>query len=219
MNFNTEVNLDMTVRITGRDQVTGVDLLKLNALFKAVEDMGGTITLPNPIPANPDFINCTYDANMLSYTGGTVDIGNGVAAGLVAGFNFPVGATVTFELNKPSHEQMFLSFGTEATHTQSIPNEALTVGFMSPQALTLQILEQGNFLDSVSIAATDIYKIVATKSSETTVSLSFYDSQNAPLKTYEAVDISTNRIWLAVALASQESVFTANIQVATQAET
>lgn len=217
MNFETEVNLDMTVRITGRDQVTGTDLLKLNALIKAVEDMGGTITLPEP--ANPDFINCSYDGDVLSYTGGTVDIGNGVAVGLVAGFNFPVGATATFELNKPSHEQMFLSFGTEATQTQSISNEALTVGFMSPQALTLQILEHGNFLDSVSIATTDIYKIVATRSSETTVSLNFYDSQNAPLKTYEAVDISTNRIWLAAALVSQESVFTANIQVATQAET
>ena len=39
MNFeiSTEVNLDMTVRITGRDQATGADVLKLNAKIESIK--------------------------------------------------------------------------------------------------------------------------------------------------------------------------------------
>ncbi|WP_151777300.1 hypothetical protein [Acinetobacter brisouii] len=46
MSFQAEVNLEMTVRISSRDQVTGADVLKLNALFAAVEALGGVINLP-----------------------------------------------------------------------------------------------------------------------------------------------------------------------------
>lgn len=46
MSSQAEVNLEMTVRISSRDQVTGADVLKLNALFAAVEALGGVINLP-----------------------------------------------------------------------------------------------------------------------------------------------------------------------------
>lgn len=219
LNIQTEVNLDMTVRITGRDQVTGADLLKLNALFKAVEDMGGTITLPNPIPANPNFINCTYDANVLSYIGGTVNLGGDDVAGLLSAMNFPVGAVATFELNKTSHEQMFLSFGSETAQAQNDRNDALTISYFSPAALTLNISKQGYDLASVRLDEIVAYKIVATRPTETIVLLNFYNPADELIGTYEETNIDASRLWLGVALASQEAVFTANIQVATQAET
>ena len=63
MSSQAEVNLEMTVRISSRDQVTGADVLKLNALFAAVEALGGVIELPTNTDGSSDLIQIT-DVNI-----------------------------------------------------------------------------------------------------------------------------------------------------------
>lgn len=219
LNIQTEVNLDMTVRITGRDQVTGEFIGKLNALFETVESLGGTINYPNPTtPVTPDFINCTYDGDVLSYTGGTVDIGDMTVAGLVGAMDFPVGATARFRLSKTSHEQMLLSFGTANAQVQNDRNNALTISSVSPSALTLQISKHGNDLEPVRLDEIDAYKITAHRATATSVLLNFYDSADELLGTREVMDVEANRFWLGVTLASEQSVFTSEIFISTPAE-
>jgi hypothetical protein len=67
MSFQAEVNLEMTVRISSRDQVTGADVLKLNALFAAVEALGGVIELPTNTDGSSDLIQIT-DVNIYPNT-------------------------------------------------------------------------------------------------------------------------------------------------------
>ena len=67
MSSQAEVNLEMTVRISSRDQVTGADVLKPNALFAAVEALGGVIKLPTNTDGSSDLIQIT-DVNIAAGT-------------------------------------------------------------------------------------------------------------------------------------------------------
>lgn len=79
LQVQTNLEVNMTVRITSRDQVTGEDQLKLNALFKAVEDLGGVIDYPpatntdNGNSGSSTFdtlVNATQVGQTIQYTGG-----------------------------------------------------------------------------------------------------------------------------------------------------
>lgn len=72
----------MTVRITSRDQITGADKGKLNALFAAVEALGGTIDYSNgnepaetePLPNGWQVSNANYANQSLNYNGGLIEL-------------------------------------------------------------------------------------------------------------------------------------------------
>lgn len=44
MSLKTEMDVQVTLNITGRDEATGATIDKLNALFAAVKALGGTTT-------------------------------------------------------------------------------------------------------------------------------------------------------------------------------
>ena len=67
MTFQTEVQSDMTVRITGRDQVTGADIGKLNSLFEAVEALGGVVTVPTEPTELIEITDVSIDPNAVIY--------------------------------------------------------------------------------------------------------------------------------------------------------
>lgn len=75
MSLKTEVELDMTVRITGRDEATGEMVNKLNALFVAVEKLGGVIQVDpkdqTPTPTEDNSTN-QQDTNLTPITDITI---------------------------------------------------------------------------------------------------------------------------------------------------
>nr|WP_298892227.1 hypothetical protein [uncultured Acinetobacter sp.] len=86
MNFSTQADLDMSIQITGRDQMTGEDIAKLNALFAAVEGLGGVIEYPPAVDTHGwTLTNATLVNNTLTYTGGTLSNGQ---AGLTAEYAY-----------------------------------------------------------------------------------------------------------------------------------
>lgn len=86
MNFSVQADLNMGIQITGRDQMTGEDIAKLNALFAAVEGLGGVINYPQDgsqggdLPVGWTFTNATYADDTATWDGvGTVEF-DGVGA-------------------------------------------------------------------------------------------------------------------------------------------
>lgn len=104
-NINTEVNLDMTVRITGRDQVTGADLQKLNAALAAIEALGGVIDYPPVIipESQVTLTNCSYENGLLTYTGGSVDFGFVFGTEKAFGLSKPIAAGYCYAFDLPAY--------------------------------------------------------------------------------------------------------------------
>ena len=231
MNFeiNTEVNLDMTVRITGRDQATGADILKLNALFKAVEDLGGTITLPednggsgnnggNNNSGGWELTNATLENGVLTYTGGSFEeegMGNTIN-GLFAKKSLSIGERVTCGFKFASSQITGFKFAVDyGTKTGPYSDEG---GLILQQNLDARLIAGRDWLDEFKVELQDntTYQANIERISSESVNLSIYDQSGNLIKEREVViGYETNRVWLLVQFADANTTF--STQLTTQA--
>ena len=231
MNFeiSTEVNLDMTVRITGRDQATGADILKLNALFKAVEDLGGTITLPednggsgnnggNNNSGGWELTNATLENGVLTYTGGSFEeegMGNTIN-GLFAKKSLSIGERVTCGFKFASSQITGFKFAVDyGTKTGPYSDEG---GLILQQNLDARLIAGRDWLDEFKVELQDntTYQANIERISSESVNLSIYDQSGNLIKEREVViGYETNRVWLLVQFADANTTF--STQLTTQA--
>jgi len=218
MNFNTEVNLDMTVRITGRDQVTGADLLKLNALFKAVEDMGGTITLPElePIPNTSwELTNATLANGVLTYAGGTFEEeGTGSTFnGLFAKKSLAIGESVTVGFKFSSADITYLAFAVD-DGVKSGSNSDFGAVIMQDQ-LAARLIAGRDWLDEHKVDLQDntTYTARIERTAIDTVVLSVSDLNNNVLKerTVTILEADLKRVWLSAHFSNVSTVFSTEL--------
>lgn len=227
MNFeiSTEVNLDMTVRITGRDQATGADLLKLNALFKAVEDLGGTITLPednggsgnnggNNNSGGWELTNATLENGILTYTGGSfVEEGMGYSiSGLFAKKNLSIGESVTCGFKFASSQITGFKFAVDyGVKTGAYSDEG---GLILQQNLDARLIAGRDWLDEFKVELQDntTYKAKISRNSNESVNLSIYDQSGNLIKERDVViGYATNRVWLLVQFADANAAFSTEL--------
>lgn len=234
MNFDvsTEVNFDMTVRITGRDQATGQDVAKLNALFKAVEDLGGTITLPDPNNGGSgngnnggnnnsggwELTNATLENGVLTYTGGTLEeegISNTLNA-LFAKKSLSIGERVTCGFKFASGQITGFKFAADyGTKTGPYSDEG---GLILQQNLDARLIAGRDWLDEFKVELQDntTYQANIERISSESVNLSIYDQSGNLIKEREVViGYATNRVWLLVQFADANTTF--STQLTTQA--
>lgn len=217
MNFETEVNLDMTVRITGRDQVTGTDLLKLNALFKAVEDMGGTITLPEPIPNNTswELTNATLANGVLTYAGGTFEEeGTGSTFnGLFAKKSLAIGESVIVGFKFSSGDITYLAFAVD-DGVKSGSNSDFGAVIMQDQ-LAARLIAGRDWLDEHKVDLQDntTYTARIERTAIDTVVLSVSDLNNNVLKerTVTILEADLKRVWLSAHFSNVSTVFSTEL--------
>lgn len=216
--IQTEVNLDMTVRITGRDQVTGADIGKLNALIEAIESLGGTINYPNPTtPATPDFINCTFDGYTLTYTGGVFDFndGHGAVPALVFPFNLmPINVIGSFSFSKSAYQSFMICIDDGSTPIGIKNSQSLFISQSNEASATtgeIQVFKNDVLDQSIDISALTDFRLNLNRIAEQRVSVNvkqpnFQDIGNPT--TME--DLNIQRGWLAVKLTAVNSVFSIN---------
>lgn len=232
MNFeiSTEVNLDMTVRITGRDQATGADILKLNALFKAVEDLGGTITLPednggsgnnggNNNSGGWELTNATLENGVLTYTGGSFEeegMGNTIN-GLFAKKSLSIGERVTCGFKFASGQITGFKFAADyGVKTGPYSDEG---GLIFQQNLDARLIAGRDWLDEFKVELQDntTYQAHIDRISSESVNLSIYDQNGYLIKDRDVViGYETNRVWLLVQFADANTTF--STQLTTQAQ-
>lgn len=227
MNFeiSTEVNLDMTVRITGRDQATGADVLKLNALFKAVEDLGGTITLPednggsgnnggNNNSGNWDLTNATLSNGVITYTGGSFEeegTGNTIN-GLFAKKSLSIGERATVGFKFASGVITGFAFAVDyGVKTGQYSDEGAVI---FQHNLAVRLIAGRDWLDEFKADLQDntTYQASIERISSQAVNLSVYDQSGNLIKEREVViGYETNRVWLLVQLASSDTAFSTEL--------
>lgn len=233
MNFDvsTEVNFDMTVRITGRDQATGQDIGKLNALFKAVEDLGGTIILPDPNNGGSgngnngnnnsgswELTNATLENGILTYTGGSFEEeGMGYAiSGLFAKKSLSTGERVTCGFKFASGQITGFKFAVDyGVKTGAYSDEG---GLILQQNLDARLIAGRDWLDEFKVELQDntTYQASIERISGEAVNLSIYDQSGNLIKEREVViGYATNRVWLLVQFADANTTF--STQLTTQA--
>lgn len=223
MNFeiNTEVNLDMTVRITGRDQATGADVLKLNALFKAVEDLGGTITLPEPETPNIngwELTNATLSNGIITYTGGSFEEEgtSNTVNGLFAKRSLSVGERATVGFKFASGVITGFTFAVDyGVKTSQYSDEGAVI---LQHNLAVRLIAGRDWLDEFKADLQDnmTYRASIERISSEAVRLSISDLEGNLIKERDVViGFETNRVWLLVQLANSETAF--STQLTTQA--
>lgn len=229
MNFDvsTEVNFDMTVRITGRDQATGQDVAKLNALFKAVEDLGGNIILPDPNGGSGngnnggnnnsggwELTNATLENGILTYTGGSFEEeGMGYAiSGLFAKKNLSIGESVTCGFKFASGQITGFKFAVDyGTKTGPYSDEG---GLILQQNLDARLIAGRDWLDEFKVELQDntTYQANIERISSESVNLSIYDQSGNLIKEREVViGYETNRVWLLVQFADANTTFSTQL--------
>jgi hypothetical protein len=233
MNFDvsTEVNLDMTVRITGRDQATGQDIAKLNALMKAVEDLGGTITLPdsnggsgngnnggNNNSGGWELTNATLENGVLTYMGGTLKEEGTVNTlnALFAKKSLSIGERVTCGFKFASGQITGFKFAVDyGVKTSSYSDEG---GLILQQNLDARLIAGRDWLDEFKVELQDntTYQAYIDRISSESVNLSIYDQNGNLIKDRDVViGYETNRVWLLVQFADSNTTF--STQLTTQA--
>ncbi len=217
LNIQTEVNLDMTVRITGRDQVTGEFIGKLNALFEAVESLGGTINYPSPTtPVNPQLINCTYNGNSLTYTGGVIDFndGQGAVPALLFPFELTVNETAIFKLSKGAYESLMLSVDDGSTVTGVQNSTSLFISHSNEVAAAtneMQMFKNDVLDQSVDLSAFTDFNLNVRRYAEMGVLAYVRGSDFEEIGTTTEMDnLNVQRGWLAVKFAAPTSNFSIN---------
>ena len=217
LNIQTEVNLDMTVRITGRDRVTGADIGKINALIEAIESLGGTINYPNPTtPVNPQLINCTYNGNSLTYTGGVIDFndGQGAVPALIFPFEIPVNVTASFQVSKAMYESFMLSVDDGSTVMGFKNNTSLFISHSNEVIAAsneIQMFKNDVLDQSIDISALTDFRLNVRRFSETGVLAHVLGSDFQDIGSVtEMNDLNIQYGWLAVKLATPTSNFSIN---------
>ena len=217
LNIQTEVNLDMTVRITGRDQVTGADIGKLNALFEAVESLGGTINYPNPSePTNQNFINCTYNGYSLTYTGGVIDFndGQGAVPALLFPFELTINETAIFKLSNGAYESLMLSVDDGSTVMGFKNSTSLFISHSNEVAAATNEMQMfKNFVldQSIDISAFTDFNLNVRRYAEMGVLAYVRGSDFEEIgATTEMDNLNVQRGWLAVKFAAPTSNFSIN---------
>ena len=216
--IQTEVNLDMTVRITGRDQVTGADIGKLNALIEAIESLGGTINYPNPTtPATPDFINCTFDGYTLTYTGGVFDFndGHGAVPALVAQFDLmPINVIGSFAFSKSAYESFMICIDDGTTPLGIKNSQSLFISQSNEASATtgeIQMFKNDVLDQSIDISALTDFRLNLHRIAEQRVSVNVKQPNFQDIGNPTAMeDLNIQRGWLAVKLATVNSAFSMN---------
>lgn len=232
MNFeiSTEVNLDMTVRITGRDQATGADVLKLNALFKAVEDLGGTITLPednggsgnnggNNNSGDWELTNATVANGILTYTGGAFEeegTGN-TYNGLFAKKSLAIGESATVGFKFASADITYLAFAVDDGVKFGSYSDLGAVIFQ--YELAARLISGRDWLDEHKVDLQDntTYTARIERTAIDTVVLSVFDLNNNLLKEriVTIAEADLKRIWLSAHFASVSTVFSTELTTQT----
>lgn len=228
MNFeiSTEVNLDMTVRITGRDQATGADVLKLNALFKAVEDLGGTITLPednggsgnnggNNNSGDWELTNATLANGVISYTGGSFEeegTGN-TYSGLFAKKSLAIGESATVGFKFASADITYLAFAVDNGFKSGDWGDHSAVIWQHVLAARLFSGREWSDEYKVDLQDNTTYKAIIARTAIDTVVLSVSDLNNNLLKerTVTLAEADLNRVWLSARFANVNTVFSTEL--------
>lgn len=221
MNFeiSTEVNLDMTVRITGRDQATGADVLKLNALFKAVEDLGGTITLPEPEPTPNingwELTNATLANGILTYTGGAFEEeGTGSTYnGLFAKKSLAIGESATVGFKFASADITYLAFAVDDGVKSGSYSDFSAVIYQ--HNLAARLIAVRDWLDEHKVDLQDntTYTARIERTAIDTVVLTVSDLSGNLLKerTVTIAEADLNRVWLSAHFANVNTVFSTEL--------
>ena len=228
MNFeiSTEVNLDMTVRITGRDQATGADVLKLNALFKAVEDLGGTITLPednggsgnnggNNNSGDWELTNATLANGVISYTGGSFEeegTGN-TYSGLFAKKSLAIGESATVGFKFASADITYLAFAVDNGFKSGDWGDHSAVIWQHVLAARLFSGREWSDEYKVDLQDNTTYTARIERTAIDTVVLSVSDLNNNLLKerTVTIAEADLNRVWLSAHFANVNTVFSTEL--------
>lgn len=220
MNFeiSTEVNLDMTVRITGRDQATGADVLKLNALFKAVEDLGGTITLPEPETPNIngwELTNATLANGVLTYTGGIFEEeGTGSTYnGLFVKKSLAIGESATVGFKFASADITYLAFAVDDGVKSGSYSDFSAVILQNNLAARLIAVRDWSDEHKVDLQDNTTYTARIERTAIDTVVLSVSDLSNNLLKerTVTIAEADLNRVWLSAHFANVNTVFSTEL--------
>lgn len=236
MNFeiSTEVNLDMTVRITGRDQATGQDVAKLNALFKAVEDLGGTITLPDPNNGGSgngnndgngnsggwELTNATLENGVLTYTGGSFEEEgtDNTYNGLFAKKSLEIGETATVGFKFASADITYFAFAVDYGTKYGSWSDQGAVIFQ--KELAARLTSGRDWLDEYKVDLQDntTYTARIERTAIDTVVLTVSDLSGNLLKerTVTIAEADLNRVWLSVHFANVNTVF--STELTTQAK-
>lgn len=231
MNFeiSTEVNLDMTVRITGRDQATGADILKLNALFKAVEDLSGTITLPednggsgnnggNNNSGDWELTNATLENGILTYTGGSfVEEGTGSTYnGLFAKKSLAIGEYATVGFKFASADITYLAFAVDYGVKSGSYSDFSAVILQNNLAARLIAVRDWSDEHKVDLQDNTTYTARIGRTAIDTVVLSVFDLSNNLLKerTVTIAEADLNRVWLSAHFANVNTVFSTELTTA-----
>ncbi|ENX02655.1 hypothetical protein F900_01101 [Acinetobacter modestus] len=224
MNFeiNTEVNLDMTVRITGRDQATGADVLKLNALFKAVEDLGGTITLPEPETPNNngwELTNAVLVNGVISYTGGLFEEeGTGSTYnGLFAKKSLAIGESATVGFKFASADITYFAFAVDDGTKYGSWGDLGAVIFQNELAARLISGRDWSDEHKVDLQDNTTYTARIERTAIDTVVLSVSDLNNNLLKEriVTIAEADLKRIWLSAHFANVSTVFSTELTTQT----
>ena len=228
MNFeiSTEVNLDMTVRITGRDQATGQDIAKLNALMKAVEDLGGTITLPdsnnggNNNAGGWELTNATLADGVLTYTGGIFEEeGTGSTYnGLFAKKSLAIGESARVGFKFASADITYLAFAVDDGVKSGSYSDFSAVILQNNLAARLIAVRDWSDEHKVELQDNTTYTARIERTAIDTVVLSVSDLNNNLLKerTVTIAEADLNRIWLSAHFANVNTVF--STELTTQAK-
>jgi hypothetical protein len=236
MNFDvsTEVNLDMTVRITGRDQATGQDIAKLNALMKAVEDLGGTITLPdsnnggsgngnnggNNNSGGWELTNATLENGVLTYTGGIFEEeGTGSTYnGLFAKKSLGIGESATVGFKFASADITYLAFAVDDGVKSGSYSDFSAVILQNNLAARLIAVRDWSDEHKVDLQDNTTYTARIDRTAIDTVVLSVFDLSNNLLKEriVTIAEADLKRIWLSTHFANVNTVF--STELTTQAK-
>ncbi|WAU72897.1 hypothetical protein [Acinetobacter sp. TR11] len=222
MNFeiSTEVNLDMTVRITGRDQATGQDIAKLNALMKAVEDLGGTITLPDSNGGNNnasgwELTNASLANGVLTYTGGIFEEeGTGSTFnGLFVKKSLAVGESATVGFKFASADITYLAFAVDDGVKSGSYSDFSAVILQNNLAARLVANRDWSDEHKVDLLDNTTYTARIERTAIDTVALSVSDLNNNLLKerTVTIAEADLNRVWLSAHFANVNTVFSTEL--------
>lgn len=220
MNFeiSTEVNLDMTVRITGRDQATGQDIAKLNALMKAVEDLGGTITLPEPETPNIngwELTNATLTNGVLTYTGGIFEEeGTGSTYnGLFAKKSLAIGESARVGFKFASADITYLAFAVDDGVKSGSYSDFSAVILQNNLAARLIAVRDWSDEHKVDLQDNTTYTARIERTAIDTVVLSVFDLNNNLLKEriVTIAEADLKRIWLSAHFANVNTVFSTEL--------
>lgn len=227
MNFDvsTEVNLDMTVRITGRDQATGQDIAKLNALMKAVEDLGGTITLPDSNGGNNnaggwELTNATLANGILTYTGAAFEeegTGN-TYNGLFAKKSLAIGESATVGFKFASADITYLAFAVDNGVKSGSYSDFSAVIYQHNLAARLIAVRDWSDEHKVDLQDNTTYTARIERTAIDTVVLTISDLSGNLLKerTVTIAEADLNRVWLSAHFATADTAF--STELTTQAK-